>query len=129
MPTTAARRRAFTGLLALYGAAALAFLCWAGYRAARAWDNRVQLVVEQPNDRETVWNKMPPYAGDPVVGFRARRNMTARMTMGAIGSDEPMRIERRANNLGLIRQEDVHELAKGRRILLVGDSHLMGVVR
>jgi hypothetical protein len=65
--------------------------------------------------------------GDPVVGWRARRSVVSRHRGAPLGG-QPVRHVRVHNNLGLIRSDDLTELPEGRRVLLVGDSHLMGVV-
>jgi hypothetical protein len=122
---SSARRRLFYGLIALTWLAALA----SAAVVARVWrESGGQLpLIDAPPAGEEVWGLDKFTVRDPVVGFRPRRDFVGRLRMGPLGG-EPRPHERRQNNLGLIRTEDVHELPDARRVLLLGDSHMMGVV-
>lgn len=76
---------------------------------------------------ERPWSKDSQYVVDPVVGHRPRRSIEVRLRLGPLGG-EAVRGTRRQNNLGLIRGDDLFELPGPPRLLLIGDSHLMGVV-
>jgi hypothetical protein len=75
----------------------------------------------------------PLMAIDPVVGHRPFRGVEQKLKTTALHDPAPLDRKRgwtrRANNLSLVRRDDVTRLASGPRVLLVGDSHLMGVVR
>jgi len=82
---------------------------------------------DAPPENEEIWGRDPFTVLDPVVGFRPRRDFVGRLRMGPLGGRRVAH-ERKQNNLGLIRREDVNALPDARRVLLLGDSHLMGVV-
>jgi lysophospholipase L1-like esterase len=119
------RRRVFIALLALPWLVTLAV----AVVVVRAWrESGGDLpVIDAPAAGETPWRHEKHTVVDPVVGFRPRRDYVARLRMGPLGG-ERVRHRRRQNNLGLIRAEDVQSLPDARRVLLLGDSHMMGVV-
>ena len=82
---------------------------------------------DAPPEGEEVWGHDRFTVLDPVVGFRPRRDFVGRLRMGPLGG-RPVAHQRKQNNLGLIRTEDVNGIPDARRVLLLGDSHLMGVV-
>lgn len=132
LPPPAPRRRAFQAALALYVlvAVAVAAISIRGVLQHRAAAPRYVSTGIAGDDVEAP--QSPLLALDPVVGIRPRRNYEQNFVMHALhspgsggGKD---RITRRTNNLALVRPTDVTELAPGARVLLVGDSHLMGVV-
>jgi hypothetical protein len=120
-----ARRRFFVALIALTWLVAFAV----AVLLVRVWrESGGDLpVLDAPQAGETPWRHEKHTVVDPVVGFRPRRDYVARLRMGPLGG-ERVRHRRRQNNLGLIRTEDVHALPDARRVLLLGDSHMMGVV-
>jgi hypothetical protein len=82
---------------------------------------------DAPPEDEDAWGQDRFTVVDPVVGFRPRRNFVGRLRMGPLGGQRVAH-ERKQNNLGLVRSEDVNGLPDARRVLFLGDSHLMGVV-
>ncbi len=114
-------------MLVVWVVACLAAAAWIGVRMIRAWrDRRVEVTLFGDAD-ETPWPADAQLAVDPVVGWRPRRNADFRMRIAPLGG-ERVRVLRHHDNLGLIRTDDVRELPGPPRVLLVGDSHLMGVV-
>jgi hypothetical protein len=64
---------------------------------------------------------------DDIVGVRPRKSAILNGLMGPLhGTNIP--ITRHQNNLGLIRNTDLRGQLSGPRILLHGDSHIMGIV-
>lgn len=122
-----ARRRLFRVLLAAWWAAALLV----DAVAVRTWlarGDRYEVEVTAPSEPETPWSQGGnQFAVDPECGHRPARNVTIRMKMGPLFGTR-RRITRHQDNLGLVREEDVVRLAAGPRVLLLGDSHMMGVV-
>jgi len=119
------RRRLFSALLVLPWlvllAAAVAFL--------RVWrEDARPLPVFDTGATEQSWNGDRFVVVNRHVGWSPRRNVVRRMRIGPVEGPRE-RHERAQNNLGLIRSGDVNELPDARRVLLVGDSHMEGVVR
>jgi hypothetical protein len=79
----------------------------------------------QPSDPPFEGNKNFTY--DPVVGHRPSRNVVLKFQMAAQGG-ALVDIGYKVNNLGLVSSRDINGLPSGKRVLLIGDSHLMGVV-
>lgn len=69
-----------------------------------------------------------PLVYDPEAGWRGPRSTEVEMTMGGIGAVSPDKVTRRSNNMGFIRGGDLPDELVGPRILVLGDSHTMGVV-
>lgn len=77
---------------------------------------------------EVPWRGDSQYIVDPVVGWRPRSNVTIRHRVHSLDGAVWRMCERHQNNLGFIRATDWHPGGSAPRILLVGDSHMMGVV-
>jgi len=121
---SALRRRLFAALLVIpwLAVGVLAVL------VARAWRESGRAIpgIDEPST-ERIWRNDRFSVVDDAIGWRPRRNVAKRMRIAPMGGTRELEV-RRQNNLGLIRDDDVTELAAGRRILLLGDSHMMGVV-
>jgi hypothetical protein len=118
------RRRAFFALLLVPWLIAFAV----AVVFVRVWrEEGTPLPLIDATSTERSWNGEQFAVLDPVVGWRPRRDFVDRYRMAPLGGRRVPHV-RVQNNLGLIRSEDVTELPKGRRVLLLGDSHLMGVV-
>ncbi len=125
----AERRRWFRSIYAIY-----LILC-----AAVAWDleerlrdeyrSRPRVIEESPLEPgEVLWNKHKEYVRDEVVGHRCRRNWTIRSQIAPLGSKQRVSCVRHYNNQGFISALDFEEPLGTPRLLLIGDSHLTGVV-
>ncbi len=101
-------------------AAAIAWPLYLEYRGGYA-------VVHTGDVAETPWRGDRAYAVDAEVGHRQARDVTVEFTMGAIGG-QPARIVRRSNNHGFLGETDLPDPIPGPRIVILGDSHTMGVV-
>jgi len=131
-PPHEARRRWFRRILAGFVLLEGVVIVQVGRAIARALESMPETVVVGPADLDAPSPHGDAYAADPVLGVRPRRNVEQRYEVHPLHSPPTEggkdRIVRRSNNLGLVRSEDVTTLASGPRALLVGDSHLMGVV-
>jgi hypothetical protein len=131
-PPHEARRRWFRRILAGFVLLAGVAVFQIGRAVVRALASRPATVVVGPADPDAPSPRGDAYAADPVLGVRPRRNVEQRFEIHPLHSPPTEggkdRIVRRTNNLGLVRTDDVTTLAAGPRALLVGDSHLMGVV-
>lgn len=118
------RRRIFVALLVVPWVVA-AVLALA---VARAWreSGRAIPLIDEPTEQRA-WRGDRFVVVDDVVGWRPRSHVVKRMRIAPMGGSREHQ-ERAHNNLGLIRDDDVTELPGGRRVLLLGDSHMMGVV-
>lgn len=113
-------------LLWLYLLLCAGILGWLG---TRIWwrIGRPRLEVTAAPDGEVPLPKDPQITFDPVVGHRPIRSSEFRFSMAPLGG-RPRSILRRHNDLGLIDADDAADPDAKVRVLLVGDSHLMGVV-
>jgi len=131
-PPHEARRRWFRRILAGFVLLAGVVVVQVGRAIVGALESRLATVVTGPADPDAPSPRGDAYASDPVLGVRPRRNLEQRFVIHPLHSPpsggERDRVVRRTDNLGLVRSEDVTTLATGPRALLVGDSHLMGVV-
>lgn len=64
---------------------------------------------------------------DPIVGYRPRKGVILHGFMGPLGGKD-VAVTRHHNNLSLIRDGDLHGTLSGPRILVHGDSHMMGIL-
>jgi len=127
------RRRWFARVLAVYAAAGAGFAAFAVVRACRARAERDTLIVSGTVPGDVLSPISPMYAVDARVGHRPRRDFEQMLRTRAVDDPEPVDAARgwtrRCNNLSLVRRADVTRLAEDGRVVLVGDSHMMGVVR
>ncbi|MSR46217.1 MAG: hypothetical protein EXS13_03985 [Planctomycetes bacterium] len=132
----ASRRHLFWTLIVAWDVACVAITAWCGARTAEAWraeasrDATQRGVPSAQAGDEIPWPQDAQYVVDPVVGHRPKSGLDRRFLMGPLGG-EAQKLRRRHDGLGLIR--DVEDptgaaLAASPRVLLIGDSHLMGVV-
>lgn len=68
------------------------------------------------------------FAIDPIAGLRSARNVEAELSMAGMNAPTAERVKRRSNNMGFIRSDDLPESLTEPRIIVLGDSHTMGVV-
>jgi hypothetical protein len=129
---TPSRRRALRRLLAGVWLVALVVAVLAARVFVRRHSDRPSVVSTGSSGDDLPSARGELYAFDPVVGVRPRRSLEIRFVIHPLhvaptggGRDK---VTRRTDNLSLVRRDDVVELAPGPRVLLVGDSHLMGVV-
>lgn len=131
-PPHEARRRWFRRILAGFVLLAGAGAVWIGRAIVGALAARPATTVVGPADPDAPSPRGDAYASDRVLGVRPRRNVEQRFVIQALHSPPTAgsryEVVRRSDNLGLVRREDVTTLAAGPRVLLAGDSHLMGVV-
>lgn len=129
---TPSRRRVMRRLLAGVWLVALVVAVLAVRAMLKRRADAPSVIATGPAGDDVASPRGAIFAFDPVVGFRPRRGVEQRFTVhplhGAPSGGGRDKIRRRSDNLSLIRAEDVVELAPGPRVLLVGDSHLMGVV-
>ena len=130
-------RRGFRVGLKLYlwlCAVAVVLLAW---QAWRLFETRVVVTRDAPLDvGEVAWHqdgevfrrtKVAQYVRDPVAGFRPAASTVMEFRMGPLdGARQPVRL--RVNNWGLVREDDLEGEIAAPRVLMLGDSHLMGVV-
>jgi hypothetical protein len=131
-PPHEARRSRFRRILAFVVLVLLVVVGLVVRAIVRAIESRPATIIVGPADPDAPSPRGDAYAADPVLGVRPRRNVEQRYEIHPLHSPPTEggkdRIVRRTDNLGLVRSEDVTTLAAGPRTLLVGDSHLMGVV-
>lgn len=131
-PLTSTRRRAMRRLLAVYWIVALVVAAASVRALLRRHSDRPSVVSTGSSGDDLPSARGELYAIDPIVGVRPRRSLEIRFVIHPLhvaptggGRDK---VTRRTDNLSLVRRDDVVELASGPRVLLVGDSHMMGVV-
>lgn len=101
--------------------------------AARVWQRTRPLstapeVKAGGDSDEVAWRGTREIVVDDVAGFRGRRDVTLEFAMAALNGTTPQTIVRRQNNLGFLRDDDLAPPLPRPRIVLLGDSHMMGVV-
>jgi len=103
------------------------------YRIYELWENRIIITPYESFTakvkEEMDMLEMPGMVLDEVVGWRPKSNVAIKGTMHAIDKQFSQKYERHHNNFGLIRQEDaVGDIEQSPVVLLIGDSHMQGVV-
>lgn len=106
-------------------AGGLAFVAWQWLKPSTPYQS---IRIDPDVEPEQVAEGREPYVVDPVVGFRAPRSATFKIKMMALDATELETVERRSNNLGFVREDDLVGELPGPRVLVVGDSHTLGVV-
>ena len=103
-------------------------LAWFVYRGFGG--TRSPVVVEgEPAADEITWDGQQPYVVDAVAGLRCRRSSTVRhpMTGLDLGDPQPEIVKRRDAN-AFLRDRDLPSPLDRPTVLVVGDSHVDGVV-
>ncbi|MFY9343016.1 MAG: GDSL-type esterase/lipase family protein [Planctomycetota bacterium] len=86
-------------------------------------------VVASPDDlAERTWNGQQAYAIDPVAGLRPRRSATFKLPMLAVDQSDVRQIEKHRDAHGLLREQELPAALDRPAVLVVGDSHIDGVV-
>lgn len=78
---------------------------------------------------EQTWNGQQPYVVDPVAGLRCRSSSTVSHPMtGLDASDPQVAIEKKRDANAFLREHELPSPLDRPTVLLVGDSHIEGVV-
>jgi hypothetical protein len=113
------------GLLAAWIAVLVAA---SGYLGVRIW-NRVEhedAAPLAPDERLSPRGRQ--YVVDDRVGWRPRANLTVKGPIASIDGSERRTFERHLDNWGLVEREDFDGPPPKPAVLLLGDSHVMGIV-
>jgi hypothetical protein len=105
----------------------LAVLGVLGSALLERWQDRASRVPSPPAADETLWPQDHQYVMDEVVGHRPRRSFLAQFGMTLLDGTK-VQVRRQHNNWGFIRGADLPAELPRPRILLLGDSHTMGIV-
>ncbi|MFT4514339.1 MAG: hypothetical protein ACI89X_002923 [Planctomycetota bacterium] len=106
-------------------ASGLAYGVWSLYGGPKS---TVKVQALEGAEKDELWQDQPSYAVDPVVGLRPTRSTVMRMPMVALdGSDVQAVVKHRDAN-AFLREKPLPALADAERVMVVGDSHLDGVV-
>ena len=106
-----------TALLAI----GVAFWIWS-QRAPRS-TSALQTTVDEP-----AWSGDATFAADPIAGFRPRRSSVARTPILAVDDSDVRMVEKRRDNHAFLRATELPIDSPLPRVLVVGDSHVDGVV-
>lgn len=79
-------------------------------------------------DPAPVWRQQPAFATDPVSGVRPRRSCIVRISLATLGESEPSTRTKHRDRYGFLRRDAIPEPADRPIVLLLGDSHVDGVV-
>ncbi|MBI5851659.1 MAG: SGNH/GDSL hydrolase family protein [Planctomycetes bacterium] len=86
------------------------------------------VTVDPGVEPETTWDGKEALVVDPVAGFRPRRSSTQRMPMAALDGVAPEEIVKRRDAHGFLRDDELPATLERPSVLVVGDSHVDGVV-
>ncbi|MCA8949338.1 MAG: SGNH/GDSL hydrolase family protein [Planctomycetes bacterium] len=110
---------AVAAVATLLATAVAGWLYWRNYGGT--------IVLRSGDGTEQIWNGQVGFAVDPEVGFKTARSVSVRFRMGPLGGDAEALV-RSSNNHGFIAEEDYGEVIPPPRVVVLGDSHTMGVV-
>jgi hypothetical protein len=98
------------------------------YFGVRIW-NRVEHEHAAPlAPGERLSPRGRQFVVDDVVGWRPRANLTVKGPIESIDGGERRTFQRHLDNWGLVAREDFHGPPPKPAVLLLGDSHMMGIV-
>lgn len=86
------------------------------------------VTIEPGVDDGPVWNDDPTFVVDEVAGFRPRRAMVTRFPMLAVDQSDRRDLVKHRNRDGFLRRDELPSPLDRQAVLMVGDSHLDGVV-
>lgn len=89
---------------------------------------RVTPNAEAAADAEVTWRGQDAFVVDPVAGLRPRASSTIRMPTVALGPDEPAETVKHRDRFGFLRTDDLPDPLDRPAALVLGDSHIDGVV-
>ncbi len=125
MSTSLPNIRLSVAAVATLIATAAAFAIW---RACGGPRSTVIVTVDPGVEAETTWDGKEALVVDPVAGFRPRRSSTQRMPMAALDGVAPEEIVKRRDAHGFLRDDELPATLDRPAVLVVGDSHVDGVV-
>ncbi len=108
----------FTTLLA----SGIAWWLW----SLRAQRSTVELTSSEQDG--PAWNGDSAYVVDAAAGFRPRRSSVSRTPMLALDDSDVQMVEKHRDRNALLRATDLPEKSPLPRVLVLGDSHVDGVV-
>ncbi len=106
-------------------AAIPAYFVW---QATQPKMSTATLTIDTDTAPEASWNGSKTYVVDAVSGFRPARSTTIRLKMAALDGKSPQDIAKRRNSQGLLREDDLPTKLLGPRVIVLGDSHVDGIV-
>ena len=124
------RRRAFIGAYVLFLGACLAASTVMVRRIRALQRERAAFQETAPVPRgDVIWTHDPQYVVDDRVGWRPRPNFVFEYAFKSLDGKAVREFSRKHNDMGFLDDEDWSARRPGRRcVLLVGDSHMMGIV-
>jgi len=106
-------------------ASGLVYGVWSAYGGPKS---TVKVEALEGAEKDEPWRGQGNYAVDPVAGLRPTRSTVLRMPMVALdGSDVQEVVKHREAN-AFLREKPLPALEDAERVIVVGDSHLDGVV-
>lgn len=111
--------------LATLLASAAAYGVWSAYGGPKSTEKVKAL---PGSEQDEPFPGKSGYAVDPVVGIRRLRSTVAEMPMVALDGTDPQMSAKHRDEHGFLRQKPLPPLADAARVLVVGDSHVDGVV-
>ncbi|MGE0144435.1 MAG: SGNH/GDSL hydrolase family protein [Planctomycetota bacterium] len=127
MASPRALRRVILAVLAAASGGALAWLALTRLREPET-GRITKDPVDSAEQPELTWNDKEALVVDPVAGFRPRRSFTWEHPMAALDGKDGGMIVKRRDRHGFLRETDLPDLADRPRVLVLGDSHVDGVV-
>jgi hypothetical protein len=130
LSVTTSRRRVFVAVYVVFLAACLAVSAVVVRRILAVRRERVRFEEIKPIPRgDVLWPTDPQYVVDEKVGWRPRPNFQFQYPFKSNDGKEGRELSRRHNDMGFLDEVDWSARPPGRPcVLLVGDSHMMGVV-
>lgn len=85
-------------------------------------------VTKAADDTEVTWRGQDAFVVDAVAGLRPRARTTIRLPTVGSGPDEPAETVKHRDRFGFLREDELPEPIDRPCVLVLGDSHIDGVV-
>ena len=115
-------------LVAGLATAVTAGIAWPVWRALSKPRSTVTVIPDPGAVEEATWGEQQSYVVDPIVGMRPRRETTFKQPMAALDGSDVRETVKRRDSRGFLREQDLPNPLDRPAVLVVGDSHVDGVV-
>lgn len=125
MVSSSLRIKVMVATVATALASVVAYEVWCAMGGAKS---SVRVEIAAGAEAEEHWRGQKAYAVDPVVGRRPSRSSTVRTPMVALDGTDPRETVKHRDANAFLRDTPLPDVEQAERVLVVGDSHLDGVV-
>ncbi|MFT4843721.1 MAG: hypothetical protein ACI8UD_002900 [Planctomycetota bacterium] len=125
MTRASLKTRIAAACVATLVASGSAYLVWCAYGGPKS---TVEVQVTAGAAGDEPWQGQAAYAIDAIAGLRPARSRIMRMPMVALDDSNVQEVVKHRDANAFLREKPLPDLADASRVILVGDSHLDGVV-